>query len=255
MTADNFEIEDPNCNYFQSINSLVVYGYYELKKSSERYSRMEIAKRFQGKNRGSKDTSVGLEDYLRNRLISGYLRKNKNKFGLHGFQVNPGLDEEDEGLPMGRVDIAFTTTSPTSQLGSPGYIFECKRLNKYAHYVNGYVDDGMKRFVEKQYYASPSVTTAVAGMIAFVEVDLIENKHGRLEIEKVIDLVKQKVNKEKISLEVKQNLIPYNLDCSVDANLSSFQHFYESKHIRRKHGPVEISIYHLFLDYYDLIIN
>lgn len=255
MTADNFEIEDPNCNYFQSINSLIVYGYHELKKSSETYSRLAIENKFKGKNTSSASTSVGLEDYLRNKLIRDYLRKNKNKFGLHGFQVNPGLDEDDDGLPMGRVDIAFTTNSATSQLGSPGYIFECKRLNRYAHYVNGYVNDGMKRFVEKQYYASQLVTTAVAGMIAFVEVDTNENKKGRVAIDKVINLVKAKVNKKKIPLEVKQNLLPYNLDCAFDTSLSTFQHFYESKHIRKKHGPVEISIYHLFLDYYDLLVN
>lgn len=254
MTAANFQIEDPNCDYFHSMTHLIVYGYNEFRSSGKVYSREDIKKIFRRKTK-KVDPKIELEDFLRNKLVKDYLRPNKDLFGLSGFQVSSGADEDDDGLPMGRVDISFRTTSATSQLGSPGYIFECKRLNKYSKYIKGYVMDGMFRFVDKQYYADSNTTIAIAGMIAFVEVDNNDKISGMETLENITELIYKQVENSKVKLELQQNLLRFPLNCSSDLGVSSFLYSYESKHLRKKHSSIIISIHHLLLDYYDLLVD
>ena len=180
MNAEIFEETD---YYFKQILKLIIYGYEQVKKDRKKkpYSRKEIYEIIK-EVREKEKVHFEIEDYLRNDLVKQYLNDFKNDFELSTFLILSGSEEFKCNVKIGIVDIRFVSFSATS-LDNTGFILECKRLNKFSEMLKSYIEGGMMRFITKQYYAESDVT--LAGMIAFVEVDLVKHKDGFMPINEI----------------------------------------------------------------------
>lgn len=247
----NAEIFEETVDYFNQSLNLIVYAYRQIKKDKkgQPYSRRLIYETIL-KVRESSKSHNEVEDYLRNDLVSNYLKKYRKLFNLDYFSIQAGVEESKQNVQTGIVDIRFECTSASSMDGT-AFIFECKRINKYAETQNAYIKDGMMRFVSGQYYPEDRMTRA--GMIAFVEVDLAKYPGGYLPIDQVADLLQQKINKGN-GLKTPYKFSPFQLSHRKYSEISSFKYSYLSKHIRNEDNR-EISIHHLLLDYYDILIS
>jgi hypothetical protein len=136
-------------------------------------------------------------------------------------------------------------------LDGTAFIFECKRINKYAKTQNAYIKKGMMRFVSGQYYPEDRMT--LAGMIAFVEVDLDKNPGGYFPIAQVAGLLQKKINKGN-GLKTSYRFSPFQLTHKKYPEISGFKYSYLTKHIRDGDNR-EISIHHLLLDYYNILVS
>lgn len=249
----NAEVFQQTGYYFQQCLMLIVYSYEQIRREKlvTPYSRTSI--REEQRNIRKKDTGyTEVEDYLRNNMVDRYLsiKENRIRFNLVSFYIGKGADETESSVTTGRGDIRFHCASATSMDGT-AFIFECKRLNKYANSQNAYINDGMMRFVSGQYYAESGMT--VAGMIAFVEVDQMKHPNGRLPVKDVANLLLGKIDGNKDALKTTEAFSLYKLTHNEYPEISGFEYSYLSKHTRDKDDR-EISIHHLLLDYYDILV-
>ncbi len=237
--------------YFEQSLSLIVYSYLQVKKEKAQhpYSRRSI-REITKKVRQSTKKRNEIEDFLRNDLVDNYLRKLRHLFLLTNFSIQAGSEESKSNVKTGIVDIRFENTSATCMDGT-GFIFECKRLNKYSDFQKAYIEKGMMRFVSGQYVRDNGMM--VAGMIAFVEVDRDKNPQGYLPVDRVADTLQEKINSEKDVLKMTCPFSPFKLPRGEYSEISNFKYSYISKH-HRPGGNRQISIYHLLLDYYNILV-
>lgn len=249
MNAEEFE--DIGFYFEQSLN-LIVYSYIQIKKdrTEHPYSRRSIHETTL-RARESSSSHNEIEDYLRNDLVRNYLKQLRHKFLLSSFSIQAGSEESKNNVKTGIVDVRFENTSATSMDGT-GFIFECKRLNKYAGSQNAYIENGMMRFVSGQYY--PESGMIVAGMIAFVEVDLKKKPNGYLPVNEVADMLQQKINLNRETLKISHEFSPFKLSKGKHTEIANFRCIYLSKHCRPENKR-QISIFHLLLDYYKILID
>jgi hypothetical protein len=248
MNAEIFEEID--CYFKQSLN-LIVYAYEQIRKdkADRPYSRRSINETISGVRKSSGSHSE-TEDFLRNDMVENYLKNLRYLFNLDYFSIQSGVEEFNQNVKIGIVDIKFELIS-AAVLDGTALIFECKRINKYAKTQNAYIKDGMMRFVSGQYYPEDRMT--LAGMIAFVEVDLAKYPGGYLPIDQVAGLLQQKINKGS-GLKTSYKFFPFQLSHKKYSEISNFKYSYLSKHIRDEDNR-EISIHHLLLDYYDILVS
>ena len=249
MNAEEFD--EINWYFEQSMN-LIVYSYSQLKqyKTEHPYSRAAIHQ--ETKNAQESEASHNeIEDYLRNDLVNNYLKKLRHFFLLTNFSIQPGSEESKKNVKTGIVDIRFEYISATSMDGT-SFIFECKRLDKYSGSQKGYIEKEMMRFVNRQYY--PESRMKIAGMLAFVEIDLEKNPRGYLPVDGVAHRLRQKINSAKEALKVSDRFTPFKLFHEEYNEISNFNYCYLSKHRRPLDGQ-EVSIYHLLLDYYKILVT
>lgn len=248
MNAEEFE---ETGYYFKQSLNLIVYAYLEIKRDK---SQLPYSRRFIHKTtlliRQSNRSHSEIEDYLRNDMVNKYLKKLQMLFKLDYFTIQAGVEESKQNVGIGRVDIKFECASAGS-MGGTAFIFECKRLNRYAESQKAYIKDGMMRFVSRQYYAESLM--ALAGMIAFVEVDIEKYPNGRLPVDQVADLLKKKIDDQNDILKTKEKLSPHKLTHKKYSEVSDFKYSYLSKH-KRSEDNREISIHHLLLDYYEILV-
>ncbi len=246
MNADNFEHTE---YYFKQAMKLIVYCYYQIKndKKNKPYSREKIHKIIKTV-RGSEKSHNEIEDYLRNDLVKNYLKKFCSQFNLEYFFIQAGAEVSNQTVTIGIVDIQFSSFSASS-LNELTYIFECKILNKYSQYMNGYVNEGMNRFIARKYYAESNVL--FAGMIAFVTVDLNKNPNGFKSIDQILEDLKELI-KSTENLNLIDGLELYPLNDNNYKEISTFNNSYLSKHMRQGDNYI-FNIHHLLLDYYDIL--
>jgi hypothetical protein len=249
MNVENFEEIG---YYFKQCLNLIVYAYEKIKKdkSVHPYSRHLIHKTILGVRQSSRSHNE-IEDYLRNDMVNNYLKGLKKLFNLDYFSIQSGVEEFNQNVKIGIVDIKFELTS-AAILDGTSFVFECKRINKYAESLNAYIKAGMMRFVRSQYYAESRM--AIAGMMAFVEVDLEKEPGGYLHVDQVAERLKQKINAQNDTLNVTYKFSPFQLTHKKYPEISNFKYIYLSKHIRGEDNQ-EISIHHLLLDYYDILMS
>lgn len=249
MNAEEFEEID---FYFEQSLNLIIYSYIQIKrdKTEQPYSRCSIHKTTLSV-RGSSSNHIEIEDYLRNDLINNYLKRLRHKFLLSNFSIQAGSEESQKNVKTGIVDIRFENISATSMDGT-GFIFECKRLNKYADSLNAYIEDGMMRFVSGQYY--PESGMIVAGMIAFVEVDLKKKPNGYLPVNELAILLQNKISLKKKNLRISHEFTQIRFPPKENREITNFNCIYLSKHCRPENRK-QISIYHLLFDYYQILID
>ena len=217
-------------------------------KKIKPYSRKEIHKIIK-EIKGSKIAHNEIEDYLRNDLVHN-LEKFKRKFNLNFFLIQAGVEKLKQNVTVGIVDIQFSYSSATA-LERPIYIFECKRLNKYSQYLNGYIKEGMNRFITRKYDTGDDIP--YAGMIAFIEVDLNKKSNGFKDINGIVLDIKNLIKSDK-TLNLLGEFAEYPLYDYHYKEISTFEYSYLSKH-KCQGDNVVINIHHLFLDYYDILIS
>jgi Txe/YoeB family toxin of Txe-Axe toxin-antitoxin module len=249
LDADVFEAKK---FYFEQVLKLIIYGYSQLKKDKAKdpYSRKEIQQIIK-KVQNNPQAHFQLEDFLRNDFVATYLRRLRHCFQLSNFSIQPGVEEASQNVKTGIVDIRFENVSATT-LDGTGFIFECKRLNKYAEYQKAYLEEGMLRFVNGKYDAG--AYAAVAGMIAFVEVDVVKHKDGFEPVGKIATQLKRRIDSEFFLLNTTHGLSSYKFANNKVPEVSGFKYGYLSKHLRSG-DKLEIDIHHLLLDYYDIIAS
>lgn len=246
--------------YFKQSLKLVVFAYEEIKrqKSREPYSRSGIyqdainVRKKSARFHPKKDTvrkSLEIEDPLKTDMVKN-LKEFRHKFNLGEFSIQPGPDETEKNIRTGSVDIRFEMISSCNWDGTY-FIYECKRLNKYSSYLEAYIKQGVYRFVSGQYYPETSMNRA--GMIAFVEVNLDAKPGGYLAVGQVADLLKQRIIHHQGILRIQRQMSPYKLTDKNYPKISDFKHCYSSKHLCGEDSR-EVTIFHLLLDYYDLLV-
>jgi hypothetical protein len=248
---ENADIFEETGNYFEQSLNLIVYAYRRIKreKAATPYSRRAIFETIR-QVRESERSHTEIEDYLRNNLVNNYLKQLRHKFFLSNFSIQPGSEESKSNVKTGIVDIKFENISATSMDGT-GFIFECKRLNKYKNMQEAYIEDGMMRFISGKYLAkNPG---ALTGMIAFVEVDIEQKPHGHLPVSQLAEQLKQKINSKKEELNLVQRFSYFKLDHQECQEISGFKYSYLSKHTCNEDNR-KISIHHLLLNYYDILV-
>lgn len=192
-------------------------------------------------------TTYKFEDYLSDRFVDEYLRKNKenysNKTKLSQIiftkqsserYKNHNTDKEQPDL----IDIYVTKLNLDKELCSnpePYFAIECKRFYKWDS-IDEYIGD-IKKFTEREYYLARLPFEA---QIAFIESPkyahntTIENINQKLRIHPSIKTI--------------QSLKPKQFHQKFDAS-------YSSKHKRNFGEKKAFIIYHLMLNYIQLITN
>lgn len=249
MNVENFEEIG---YYFKQCLNLIVYAYEQIKKdkSTHPYSRHLIHETVKAA-RQSSSSHNDIEDYLKFDMVNNYLKGLKKLFKLDYFSIQPGIEESKQNVKIGIVDIKFELISAANLEGT-SFIFECKRLNQNSDLLNTYIKNGMMRFISRQYYAESSMS--IAGMMAFVEVDLDKKPGGYLRIDQMAEKLQQAINAQNEILNLTYKFSPFQLTHKKYPEISNFKHSYLSKHIRGEDNR-EISIHHLLLDYYDILIS
>lgn len=243
MNADCFTYsQEPY--YQERIFNLFGFAHSELKKAKEikKYSRKDILEKHQKhKGKSGSKTKLELEDFLRNDLVENYLTIFKSKHNLNNFHFVSGTDEINEGVTTGSLDIKVIFPSSAFFSGEEYLAIECKRINKLLAKKKYYIDQGLNRFLTRQYY--PHSKNKVAWMLSFME---CEKDSQREQPEDIILSFNQllydtyqtntinKIGEKAIELDIDPNLVVFN---------SLFRRIDRS----------ELIIYHVFLDYYDLI--
>ncbi len=249
MNVENFEEIG---HYFKQCLNLIVYAYEQIKKdkSDHPYSRHLIHEKILAVRQSSKSHNE-IEDYLRNDMVNNYLKGLKNLFNLEYFSIQAGVEESKQNVKIGTVDIKFELIS-AANLKETYFVFECKRINKYTDLLNTYIKNGMMRFILSQYYAESRME--IAGMMAFVEVDLEKKPGGYLPVDQMVEKLQQAISAHNDILNVTCKFSPFQLSHKKYPEISNFKYSYLSKHIRSKDNK-EISIHHLLLDYYDILVS
>jgi hypothetical protein len=233
--------------YIESFLKTIIYGYYELVASNATYSRDEIHKKVK-KIQGSEDAHNEIEDFLCTDLVTRYVKPNLRLFGLENLVVDNGVRETKENVTVGHLDIKFQVPSLSN---NHYYAFEAKRLDKNSTKQKYYITGGIERFTKRTYY--PETDTVVAGMVGFVEIDFVKSKKGRVELSVIKDSINKLIESYK-PITTSQKLLDYELIDGIHHVINGYKFSYFSKHMRNDDNR-ELTIYHLFLDYYDILLN
>ena len=230
--------------YMESFLKTIIYGYNRLVNSRLTYSRAEIHKTIKDVQK-SQAAHNEIEDYLCTDLVVKYIKPNLGLFGLENIVVDNGVRETKKNVTVGHLDIKFQVPSLNT---NHYYAFEAKRLDKNKRKQKYYIDGGIQRFTKRVYYPETDVT--VAGMIAFVE---IEKENARVDLEEIKDALNLLIKNNNL-IATTQTLSKYNLIDESHSFLKDFKYIYLSKHTRED-DKAELKIYHLFLDYYNILNN
>lgn len=225
---------------FENCLHAIIYGFKLLEKSKT-YSRKNILKEAT-RVRSKIARVIELEDYLRNDLVKNFIQPNLEIFFLQNYLFIPGVEEISDSIRTGILDIKVCSPSFN---GNIYYIFECKRFNKSL--INGYLNDGIKRFTTSKYY--PNTTTALAGLISFIESKEPKNK---INIEDSFEQLNLALNKSKDKLGLVGKLANQKITCQNCNLVTDYNFIYRSTHTRRKIKK-NIELFHIMLDYNNLI--
>ena len=189
----------------------------------------------------SKIGSIKKEDYLRNRLVDDYLEYELSSIerGTNNFTINKEASEEykdfldgklhDDPIDIHIVDYALKDS--WGQKTKPYFAIECKRLTTS---VSSYVND-TKKATTRDY---SRLRLPLEGQLGF-----IENNNW------CYDTVVEMINKNLLSnsnIETNKQLEPFKLK-------TDFKGSYFSEHNKKNKKP--FSVYHLFFNYSNIIIN
>lgn len=233
--------------YMEAFLKSIVYGYNCLVKSKVTYSRSEIHEIIKKVQKSDKAHNE-IEDFLCTDLVSKYIKPNLGIFGLEGIVVDNGVRETKSNVTVGHLDIKFQVPS----LGDNYYYaFEAKRLDKNLTKQRYYLNGGIQRFTKRIYY--PETNIVVAGMLGFVEIDFTKTKDGRVTLDKIKNSLNILIDEHK-DIVTTQPLMDYGIFDEKHSFINDFKNLYLSKHTRDE-DSAEIKIYHLFLDYYDILKN
>jgi hypothetical protein len=233
----NFKSPHPT---FDACMNSIVYGFLLLAKE-KKYSRKSILTKTESV-RGRKAKIIELEDYLRNDLVKNYIEPHLEKFGLQKFLFIPGAEETQDNIKTGVLDIKVCSPLLT---GKVYYIFECKRLNKSI--IAGYIKEGIQRFIDGKYY--PETMTPVAGIISFLESLDLNNK---INIDECFEKLNAAITSQSQQIALVSKLKNHKLDCKDFTDVRDYKYVFSSFH-KRKKIDLDIALFHIALDYNELI--
>ncbi len=243
MNADAFKYTSEPY-YQENIFNLLGYAQSEIQKKrlKDKFSRADILEKHKAKKgkAGSK-TKLELEDYLRNDLVQNYLTIYKTKFNLDHFHFIAGADEINDGVTTGSLDIKVIFPNKSLLSGEEYLAIECKRINKLLKKKKYYINDGVNRFITRQYY--PEANTKVAWMLSFMECDKDSQRQNPIDIIQDFNKLLQDTYKKNVIDNIGDKEIGLNIDPTVNVFNS----------LIRRNDSTELIVYHIFLDYYDLI--
>jgi len=224
----------------QQIVKYIIYCYLQILSDKKRYHYSTKGK-------------IPKEEFLRNGLVYDYLQKNCNKeyyrqyisdnpsveITFHPEETMPYIDTETNESSTDRIDIAINESNLQSIWNDVTdneikFPVECKRINKLSD-ANNYIVD-IEKFCKRNYIYT---RLPFEGQIAFIEDQNIS--HDTL-CNKINDILK---NRNSIITDIFLNYIALN---------DKYNGTYLSKH-QRNTGEQKFSIYHLFLNYSDIVVD
>lgn len=202
----------------------------------------------------SKRGKIAQEDYLRNGLINDYLSKSYNKkyfkenisdnpfveITFHPEETKTYIDGETNQERNDKIDISIWESDIQNLWSSKTddeikFAVECKRINDFDD-CKEYVKD-INKFTER---LQTTFRLPIEGQIAFIE-------NVRLNHNLVSDDINKKLNKH-TSIT--------SLDCLKHLIISdSFEGSYKSSHLKKFNNKESFKIYHLLLDYSNIVLN
>ncbi len=208
---------------FLTILELIDYSYSEMLNDDIEFHLNE--------NGRDSRNNMPLENSITNRLVD-YIRNNKKIYNLEllSFDVEPGSDFSEEYATEGYIDIKVSniTTDLYKYTDETVYFaFECKRVNKSSRKTSKYVDEGVNRFKINKY----SKNVSLSGMIGYSE-------ERYTEIPRIVKKINDKLGVERLNKNEE----------NIDIN---YAYCYVSTHSRENSD--EITLYHLFYDFSDMI--
>lgn len=230
-------------NLFKKVLQYFVFCFKKQQSDKVKYSRIEIEKIYKGKK---------TENYLRNRFLFDYLRKNRKQFGdieiesLY-FLPEPGVEyKENNKIGDDLVDI-FVLGLPKNCINSKYdreehyFAFECKRIKSKQTIDNEYLTD-ITKFINRDYWKT-GFRFPFNGMLGFVE-------HKTPNIPKIIDNLESKLFDENYNTIINQNIRTLQ-----EHKIPDFEYCKISNHKHNNVKNISIKIYHLFFDYSNIIRN
>jgi len=216
----------------------IVFCYLRMISDRKKYSKSDKGR-------------LHFENFLRNRFVYDYLRKNTD-FYKNSISDNPNVEiyfqkEEDEeyltidGVASDFIDISVKETELTKMLsveqkGSEIYFaIECKRIEELSDASNYIID--IQKFSDRPH---TTLRLPFEGMIAFIENASLN--HAKLS-DKVSELLKTAAN-----IKTNQLLYPKILHLGFDGS-------YTSSHKKNYGGKEDFFIYHLLFDYSKIVID
>lgn len=249
MMNNGFEFimaTDQKQYYMESFLKSIIYGYKKLMESNTTYSRSEIHQQIKTIQKSEKAHNE-LEDFLCTDLVTKHIKPNLAVFGLQGIVVDNGVRESKDNVTTGHLDIKFQVPSLSENYY---YAFEAKRLDKNKAKQKYYLDGGIQRFTNRTYY--PETNMVVAGMLGFVEMSS-GKKAQKVAPETIKNSINDLINRN-TAFVTTQSLTDYILSDVKHNYINDFKTIYLSKHMRDDDNA-ELKIYHIFLDYCDLLKN
>lgn len=225
---------------FIQVLEYIAFCYGKQKADNVKYSKKEV---LQTTYHGDK-----VENFLNKRLVSDYLQKYKSKFpSLKKIPVfsEYSIEYQKDGLiSEDIIDIAFIDVlkkgfKDNIQSEEKYFVIECKRVNKMnfntqtpSSNISEYIKEITKLLENRQYKHRFSFE----GMIGYIE-------NSQKGIDEIIKQIDSKLDKDTTI----QNLQKFDLPNS------DFKYCRLSKHKKQDIEQTEKEIYHLFLDYSQII--
>ena len=242
INADNFKTDINKLTEFRIILIIkyVIYCYLNILKDRKTYNY-------------SKKGKIPKEEFLRNGLVNDYLMKSHNKeyfkynisdipsveITFHPEEIMTYTDKQTNQNSVDKIDISIWESNLQSIWSEKTdneikFAIECKRIEKLSD-ANNYISD-IEKFSNRDYLYT---RLPFEGQIAFIENKDINHTTLRKEIN-------ERLKNYKI-------IITNNLLNQIILS-DKFDGTYLSKHQRNK-GRQIFSIYHLFFDYSQIIID
>jgi hypothetical protein len=208
-------------------------------KKYEKYSKIWV------KN----NTSIKFENYLRNRLVEDYLIKNKKLLKQKMLTLSETnftcetekeyVDLNDNKTKSDKIDVFVNKLGLQKEWNEHDeniyFAIECKRIEKLSDTTN-YIDD-IKKFSDRKHL---NMRLPFEGQLAFIETSSITPVE-------ISNNINKKLNEKKTIITdsfLKQILIH-----------TEFEGTYLSKHKRNTDKQEIFSVYHLFFDYSNIVVN
>ena len=224
----------------RQIIQYVIYCYLQMLAEKKTYSYSERGK-------------IPKEEFLRNGLVNDYLQKSYNKeffkqhisdspsveISFHPEETMTYIDTETNKKSIDKIDIAIWENILQSIWSGKTddeikFAIECKRIEKLSD-ANNYIYD-IEKFHKRKYIYT---RLPFEGQIAFIE---NQNITHFILLKRVNDI-----------LQNHNSIITNSLLNSIVLN-DKFNGAYLSKHQRKK-SKQNFSIYHLFLNYSDIVFK
>lgn len=215
----------------------------------ECYILLRNDKRQYSKTFVKEHTTIHFEDFLRFRFVEDYLIKNKSllkektsdldEINFTSETQKEYIDQVDYKQKPDKIDIFINKLGLAKTWGECEnkiyFAIECKRINSLID-INHYIGDLIK-FTNRHYI---ELRLPFEGQLGFIESNSLSNQQ-------IVEDINSRL--ERSNCIATERLLK---SCLINENISST---YKSIHKRNTDNKELFSIYHIFLDYSNIVIN